>query len=297
MSEQQRITDLLRDLHGYIGSSIPQTISEHYRGCDLLDRIDAVLAGELSSLPDCTEVTRTAPERIWLQVSDNHGDHNEPFPTGDELGFSEITWCADSQGGTQVEYLRADLSHWITRPARIGGVVFQRGIKVETVIEAAYRAAEQYKPDPDKFNTLLSAIAGEQERSVITRRLDVLLDLLREARNPLITAVDASSEDESTAIEELIELIDAELEREDLPRKPKATVLTLAPKQQGGEDSATLDCDLVAEMEAILLMLRKEPNTNAALMKAEERLHQAIVMAKTGGNAACAIESPSSSPD
>ncbi|MDO2946978.1 hypothetical protein M8828_01145 [Aeromonas simiae] len=47
MSEQQRITELLRDLHGYIGASIPQTISEHYRGCDLLDRIDAVLAGKL----------------------------------------------------------------------------------------------------------------------------------------------------------------------------------------------------------------------------------------------------------
>ncbi|MFQ2093808.1 hypothetical protein ACK330_14550 [Aeromonas taiwanensis] len=46
MSEQQRITDLLRDLHGYIGSSIPQTISEHCRGCDLLDRIDSVLAGQ-----------------------------------------------------------------------------------------------------------------------------------------------------------------------------------------------------------------------------------------------------------
>ncbi len=41
MSEQQRITDLLRDLHGYIGSSIPQTISEHYQGCDLLDRIES----------------------------------------------------------------------------------------------------------------------------------------------------------------------------------------------------------------------------------------------------------------
>lgn len=41
------MADLLRDLHGYIGASIPQTISEHYRGCDLLDRIDAVLTGKL----------------------------------------------------------------------------------------------------------------------------------------------------------------------------------------------------------------------------------------------------------
>lgn len=44
--------------------------------------------------------------------------------------------------------------------------------------------------------------------------------------------------------------------------------------------------ELVAEMEAILLMLRKEPNTNAALMKAEGMLHQAIVRAKTGGTSA-----------
>ena len=52
MSEQQRITELLRDLHGYIGASIPQTISEHYRGCDLLDRIDAVLAGQVPDHPE-----------------------------------------------------------------------------------------------------------------------------------------------------------------------------------------------------------------------------------------------------
>lgn len=41
------MADLLRDLHGYIGASIPQTISEHYRGCDLLERIDSALAGEV----------------------------------------------------------------------------------------------------------------------------------------------------------------------------------------------------------------------------------------------------------
>lgn len=43
----REMAELLRDLHGYIGASIPQTISEHYRGCDLLDRIDAALAGDV----------------------------------------------------------------------------------------------------------------------------------------------------------------------------------------------------------------------------------------------------------
>ena len=43
------MAELLRDLHEYIGASIPQTISEHYRGCDLLDRIDAATS------PDTTK--------------------------------------------------------------------------------------------------------------------------------------------------------------------------------------------------------------------------------------------------
>ena len=43
--------ELLRDLHEHIGTSIPQTISEHYRGCDLLERIDAALAGKMPAAP------------------------------------------------------------------------------------------------------------------------------------------------------------------------------------------------------------------------------------------------------
>lgn len=107
MSEQQRITDLLRDLHGYIGSSIPQTISEHYRGCDLLDRIDDLLAGQL---PDpavtVTETIRTAPERIWLQIGDQSHYHSEPLPSD----TSEVSWRADSVIACEVPYVRADLA-------------------------------------------------------------------------------------------------------------------------------------------------------------------------------------------
>lgn len=41
------MAELLRDLHKHIGTSIPKTVSECYRGCDLLDRIDAALAGKM----------------------------------------------------------------------------------------------------------------------------------------------------------------------------------------------------------------------------------------------------------
>ncbi|QXB98654.1 hypothetical protein [Aeromonas sp. FDAARGOS 1418] len=70
MSEQQRITDLLRDLHEYIGASIPQTISEHYLGCDLLDRIDAALAGTPQAQPDAdwTEATTTPNEQDYREL-------------------------------------------------------------------------------------------------------------------------------------------------------------------------------------------------------------------------------------
>ena len=50
--------------------------------------------------------TRTAPKRIWLQVSDEAQSRDEPFPVNNE----GITWCADSVLDCEVEYVRADLS-------------------------------------------------------------------------------------------------------------------------------------------------------------------------------------------
>lgn len=59
------MADLLRDLHGYIGASIPQTISEHYRGCDLLERIDSALA---SKMPSNTEQPLAMVPEGWQLV-------------------------------------------------------------------------------------------------------------------------------------------------------------------------------------------------------------------------------------
>ena len=66
MSEKQRMAELLRDVHEYIGTSIPHTVSEHYRGCDLLDRIDAVLTGKL---PDhIADVSKMVAPEGWQLV-------------------------------------------------------------------------------------------------------------------------------------------------------------------------------------------------------------------------------------
>ena len=52
------------------------------------------------------KVTRTAPERIWLQVSDEREDCNEPFP---QIIDTDITWHYYSVMECEVEYIRADL--------------------------------------------------------------------------------------------------------------------------------------------------------------------------------------------
>lgn len=53
------------------------------------------------------KVTLTAPERIWLQVSDDEVDLQEPFPKPSDDCF--VTWCRDSALNCEVEYVRADL--------------------------------------------------------------------------------------------------------------------------------------------------------------------------------------------
>jgi hypothetical protein len=53
---------------------------------------------------DVRELDRTAPARIYLQISDESDDRDEPFPHN-----GEVSWCADSCVSTEVEYIRFDL--------------------------------------------------------------------------------------------------------------------------------------------------------------------------------------------
>jgi len=53
-----------------------------------------------------TEVVRTAPTRIGLQISDDLEHKDEPFPL-----HGEVTWCQDSVMCVEVEYVRADLAN------------------------------------------------------------------------------------------------------------------------------------------------------------------------------------------
>lgn len=52
-----------------------------------------------------SKLTETAPERIWLQISDDEDDLNYPYP----LHHEDVTWYIDSVVAAEVGYVRDDL--------------------------------------------------------------------------------------------------------------------------------------------------------------------------------------------
>jgi hypothetical protein len=54
-----------------------------------------------------SKLTDTAPERIFLLISDDEEHNAEPYPRGIDGG--EITWCEEAALNCNVEYIRADL--------------------------------------------------------------------------------------------------------------------------------------------------------------------------------------------
>ena len=64
------MAELLRDLHEYIGTSIPLTISEHYLGCDLLERIDAALPSTFA--PEGWQLVPVEPTPMMLFCGGEH---------------------------------------------------------------------------------------------------------------------------------------------------------------------------------------------------------------------------------
>ena len=94
-------------------------------------------------------------------------------------------------------------------------------------------------------------LANKREQELVeqladaTRQRGVMAELLREARNPLITAMEESSEDESAAVEELIDSIDSALAGK-LQNKPVTITETIrtAPERiwlQVGDQSSDGD--------------------------------------------------------
>jgi hypothetical protein len=49
----------------------------------------------------------SAPPRVWLQV-DDQGDNEDRSETIPETSWCDLTWCSESIGGQEIEYVRVD---------------------------------------------------------------------------------------------------------------------------------------------------------------------------------------------
>jgi hypothetical protein len=63
--------------------------------------------GHLDYVPG--KLDSTAPGQIWLQVdtSENNEQRHEAFPED----YDGVSWCAESVGGLEIAYVRADVAH------------------------------------------------------------------------------------------------------------------------------------------------------------------------------------------
>ena len=105
--------------------------------------------------PKITKVAETAPERIWLQVSDLAEDNEEPFPV-DGSTYEGITWCCDSVLDCEVQYVRADV------PAkRICSLEQQR----DKLLEALRLLVITYDEGGNLFDNHKKLIASVEERN------------------------------------------------------------------------------------------------------------------------------------
>jgi hypothetical protein len=135
-TEAGRLPTLPADLLTLIGSyGLARTNGESeverlHRWQQLIAGIKQYAADCISSLAEPGEavavpfVQQTAPERIWLAVSDNAHDAENCFPDD----YAEISWSDDEPLEVCVPYIRADLSH-PAAPVGVSEEMVERAIK------------------------------------------------------------------------------------------------------------------------------------------------------------------------
>lgn len=102
------LLDLIERMVNYMGiaGEEPEKDAHNPLQAWMYDAITTMAGLRVKQYVTVTETIRTAPERIWLQVGDQPGDSDYPFPDHHD----EVAWCADSVIACEVPYVRADLA-------------------------------------------------------------------------------------------------------------------------------------------------------------------------------------------
>ena len=118
-----------------------------------ISRIDA----ERGNGATAKELIRTAPARIWLQVSEDEEDYDKPFP----LNTEDVSWCESHVLVCEVEYVRADRSQTIPEGWALVPVE-----PTEEILDAMENTARAMPDDEDlviQYTAMLAVAQGEQK--------------------------------------------------------------------------------------------------------------------------------------
>ncbi|MGX5834748.1 ASCH/PUA domain-containing protein [Aeromonas piscicola] len=190
---------------------------------ETIQRIDSLLAGQV---PDpavtVTETIRTAPERIWLQVGDQAGDHDYPFP---EHG-SGVSWCAEQVMPCEVQYVRADLAGQVQAPTLPEGWELVSKATCFTLVSDGQVIASMAGPTAEGTAAILaSVLAGQVPDSAVPDALVAMSGIASLQRYTLGGHCDSFGQD-----------CGAEMERDDEGEYIMlAEALALSPSKQGGQ--------------------------------------------------------------
>lgn len=96
----------------------------------------------------------TAPERIYLQISDDESHADQEFPCG-----YDVTWCSDSVLALEVEYVRADIT------LQEADALRSEVSRLRAVVDSAVRAMGDHNAPNDCYAT--GPLTGDPYRDLV----------------------------------------------------------------------------------------------------------------------------------
>lgn len=181
-----------------------------------------------------SEVVRTAPERIYLQIASEAHYNSEPFPDYHD----GITWCHESVGGCEVAYVRADLADQLR----------QRVAELEAIASAAPAAETKSPFNPDDYSHPMDKKLARQVNALLAQ--EAAQATLTEENERLRQQVAELTRQNQSLLAENIRLVPRDQYNKALSRIAELEALVTTPAEAGDSGPAS-EWDVVYRRNAL----------------------------------------------
>lgn len=111
----------------------------------------------------------TAPPRVWLQI-DTDGDNTDRSEAIPREAWPDLTWCYESIGGQEVQYVRADLAHPAPQESESGDTA-----RLNWLASLPLTVEFDYETTPPGVLLTLSAPAGTRAWLDLRKTVDAAI--------------------------------------------------------------------------------------------------------------------------